>query len=474
VTSSTGPGTAAVPPSTQDPKRLAGTRPRPLAALPAAVALVTARRDDVPAQPALAAAEPQRKEKVVTGLRSDVGVRPVAEAHRGGPGRVRLVGLAGAVLLGAVVLGVGAVLLVAVTGSVGIALAAGGLVELVVAATGLHLVLRRSPGGRAVAVGVAAGLAAVSAFAVLVPLPDPRVPPAPLPGEARWQLSTGSDIRYVRLPARGPVRPSPVVFLHGGPGIADLAGDAEYFGRLTGDGFNVYVYDQLGAGGSSRLSDPTGYGVGRDVADLEAIRRRIGADRMVLVGHSYGGTLAEHYLAAHPDRVAKLVLISPGPLDPADTSDARVATRLTGRERLRLYAALARPRALLGYGLLQVGPGAGGPRPAVRGSGFYRLQYPQSATAPRRVDPRPRLRGLPTPTLVLKGSCDYLSWRSAAGVRDVLPRSTLVYLPGAGHNAYQDRPDDVLAGIRAFLTGRPGPVPPYPGTAMPGDYEGPP
>lgn len=438
----------------------------------------------------------------MTGFRSDVGARPVAEAHRRWPGRARRAGLAAAVLLGAVLLGVGAVLLVALTGSVGLALAAGGLVELLVAASGLHLVLRRSPGGGALAVGVAAGLVAVSALAVLVPLPDPRVPPAAVPGEARWELPTGSVLRYVHLPARGPVRGGPVVFLHGGPGIADLAGDSGYFGRLTDDGFDVYVYDQLGAGSSSRLPDPTGYGVGRDVADLEAIRRRLGADRMILIGHSYGGTLAEHYLAAHPDRVAKLVLISPGPLDPADRSDARVAARLATRQRLRLYAALARPRALLGYALLQVDPGAGhaylpdaeadarndhvlalsgsalhcpgagGPRPAVHGSGFYRLQYPQSATAPPRVDPRPRLRGLPIPTLVLKGSCDYLSWRSAAGVREVLPRSTLVYLRGAGHNAYQDRPDDVLAAIRAFLTGRPAPVPPYAGTAVPADYEG--
>lgn len=420
------------------------------------------------------------------------------------PGRVRLAGLAAAVLLAAVLLGLGAVLLVASTGRVGPALAAGGVVEWVAAAGGLGLVLRRSSRRGVLATGVAAALVAVSALAVLAPLPDPRLAPARVSGEARLELPTGSVIRYVHVPARGPGRATPVVFLHGGPGIADLAGDAGFFGRLSADGFDVYVYDQLGAGGSSRLRDPTGYGIDRDVADLDAIRRVIGANRMVLVGHSYGGTLAEHYLAAHPDRVAKLVLISPGPLDPADTSDSRVATRLDWRHRLRLYTALARPRALLGYALLQVDagaahaylpddeadarndtvyrltesalhcPGAAGARPSPHGTGFYRLQYPQSAAAPRRLDPRPELRGLPVPTLVLKGSCDYLSWRSAADIRTVLPRTTLVYLHGAGHNAYQDRPDDVRAAIRAFLTDRPAPVRSYPGTAVPGDYEGPP
>ena len=99
----------------------------------------------------------------------------------------------------------------------------------------------------------AATLLALSALAVLVPLSDPAPIPAPVAGEARWRLPTGSDIRYVHLPARGPARPAPVVFLHGGPGIADLAGEAAFVGRLAADGFDVDVYDQLGAGGSTRL-----------------------------------------------------------------------------------------------------------------------------------------------------------------------------------------------------------------------------
>jgi proline iminopeptidase len=33
---------------------------------------------------------------------------------------------------------------------------------------------------------------------------------------------------------------------------------------------------------------------------------------MILVGGSWGGTLAAHYLAAHPDRVEKVVFSSPG------------------------------------------------------------------------------------------------------------------------------------------------------------------
>ena len=75
---------------------------------------------------------------------------------------------------------------------------------------------------------------------------------------------------------------------------------------------------------------------------------------------------------------------------------------------------------------------------------------------------------------MLKGSCDHLSWRSALGYRAVLPDTTLVHLPGAGHNVHEDRPTEVLAAMRAFLTGAPLPLPAYPGTAVPAEFEGPP
>lgn len=321
-------------------------------------------------------------------------------------------------------------------------------------------------------------------------------------GVSFWQLPTGSRLAYVRSPGSAPARPAPVVVLHGGPGVPDMAGDAVFFGQLTGDGFDVYVYDQLGAGRSARLTDPTGYGIDRDVADLEEIRRTIGADRMVLVGHSYGGALATAYLAAFPDRVESLVLSSPAALDPADTSADRATAGLETTPRLRTYASALAPRALLGYALLQVNPAAAHAylddpeadarndailtlsepglhctptqaRGPVHGSGFYRLQYPQSATAPPPSDLRPALTGLPTPTLILKGSCDYLSWRSAADYRHALPHSTLLYLDGAGHSTYQDRPAEVLAAVRAFLTGRPLPAGPYVGDAAPAGYAGP-
>ncbi len=370
-------------------------------------------------------------------------------------------------------------------------LAVGLLVTAVVGAGGFWLALRRLPRPRRFrAALIGAGvLVLVAAVAVIAPLPTSHEDPAAAPGLAFWELNTGSRLAYLKLPGAPKTSPTPIVMLHGGPGVPDMAGDAAFFGQLSDLGSDVYVYDQLGAGRSTRLPDPTGYGIDRDVADLEQIRLAIGAEQMVLIGHSYGGALAAHYLAAHPGRAQKLILSSPAALDPADHSGDRATAGLTTGARLRSYAAALAPRALLGYTLLQVNPAAAhaylgddqadtrndailtitepalhcspdqdtGP---VHGSGFYALQYPQSATAPPPPDIRPKLRGLPTPTLIVKGSCDYLSWQSATDYRRALTDTTLLYLKGAGHNTYQDRPALVLAAIRAFLTGGRLPQPP--------------
>jgi proline iminopeptidase len=390
-------------------------------------------------------------------------------------------------------------------------LGAGLVVYLAVLAAGVVLATRGRPAAgrrraRLVAFGAWA-LAGIVVFVatVLVPVGDPRRPPAPVAGQRFWDLPTGSRIAYVERPAGGRPRPTPVVFVHGGPGIADMAGDTAYFGRLAGDGYDVWVYDQVGTGRSSRLADPRRYDIAREVADLEAIRQRIGADRLVLIGHSWGGQVAAAYLAAHPGHVAKVVFSSPGALAPAvdDGSDGRVRARLTRGQQLRLYRLLAWPRVLLAWTLLQLDPRAAhafagdaemdarndrvynagragahcrdaDPGPALHGLGFYAYQFPQSAAARPWADPRPALARLHTPALVIKGSCDYLSWSSGTAYLRAVPGSRLVYLHHAGHNSYQDQPAAFLATVRAFLAGRPLPEPARTGTAVPADYEGPP
>lgn len=327
------------------------------------------------------------------------------------------------------------------------------------------------------------GVVILSAILVtaLVPLGDPVRLAATPPGAGRWTLPDGGTLAYGVVHAEsGVAAAAPIVVVHGGPGVPDLAGFLAALGPLAVDGHDVWAYAQRGSGGSSRLADPSGYTTRQAVEDLEQVRLRTGAGRLILIGHSYGAFLAAAYLAAYPDRVEKVVFSSPGDLALAGVGGAP-QSRLDVQQRLRLYALLSSPRALLTYALVQVNPAAahalagdrevdaredrvyaasrsalhcaGRSRPALHGLGFYASQVPQSVRRPAAPDVGKALRGTRVPALVIKGQCDYLSWQSAMAYLDTFTDSRLCYLPGAGHETYMDRPDLYLSAVRSFLAG---------------------
>jgi pimeloyl-ACP methyl ester carboxylesterase len=106
-----------------------------------------------------------------------------------------------------------------------------------------------------------------------------------------------------------------VLVVHGGPGLSaqSLAG----LDVLARPGRRLVGYDQRGAGGSSRPADGN-YRLEAHLADLDAVRVWAGAERVALVGASWGGLVAAAYAARYPERVTALVLLDAAPLDFAE------------------------------------------------------------------------------------------------------------------------------------------------------------
>ena len=334
-------------------------------------------------------------------------------------------------------------------------------------------------------IGLPAVITVLYAGVVELTLPPLRTPP---PNVSFWHLPDGYQVAYRYIP--GASRASePIIFVHGGPGVSDLEGDSQYFGQLARLGHGVYVYDQVGAGFSSRLHNPVGYTVARDVQDLAEIRRIIGAPRVILIGHSYGAAVATYYAARYPGHVSKLILSSPGPLPTGLSQGGFFLQRnTTVGDTLNLFAHILEPRALLTYSLLQISPQAAhnfsgdatmdrrfdAIYPSVAGAlhcpgkntsgkaltdlGFYANQTPQSARSTAGKPPASPA-SVRSPVLVIKGRCDYLSWESAIAYKRALTGTsvTLVYLPEAGHNAYQDQPTAYLSAVSNFIEGKPVP-----------------
>ncbi len=149
-------------------------------------------------------------------------------------------------------------------------------------------------------------------------LRSPLTPPAQSGDVEYWQVE--SDIRLYHF-AEGSGKN--VLIVHGGPGMPfrePMAG----FQSLT-DEYQFQYYDQRGCGKSTRpidrfesqnmyenmtMLDKT-LGLGAQIADIERIRQILGEEKLIMVGHSWGGFLASLYAAEFPNRVEKLILISP-------------------------------------------------------------------------------------------------------------------------------------------------------------------
>lgn len=334
----------------------------------------------------------------------------------------------------------------------------------------------------------------------------PGVKPAPWVGQAwqgtaveYWELETGSRIGFVRFEPDNPIDAAPVLFLHGGPGGGVVPQDGAFARQLADEGFEVYLYDQAGVGWSD-LVELEDYTIERMVADLDAIRQTIGVEHVNLVGHSWGGSLATHYLVSHDDRVERAWLSNPGDYGGVfEHRDRAEEPDLTAADGNALLLDQMPPiRFVLGLGLGLAGAKigavddlvsqeqmvrylpdyidevptfqdtrcAGDPYTAdelewVAQSGFNMYVNLQLNAAVVDHDPVEGLNTIQTPVIVARGVCDHLPWDSHRHYRDNLPNAQLVVIPDEGHDM---RPAREI--VSFFTTGDSG-LRPYLSDAVP-------
>ena len=132
----------------------------------------------------------------------------------------------------------------------------------------------------------------------------------------------------------GPVNaPRTVIVVNGGPGL-----DSQFTFRglkgLASGSRRVVAYDQRGVGRTPMPQSGTtlnpDYTIDALVADLEALRLRLGVDRIDVLGHSFGALIGAAYAATHPGKVRTLILVSGLPMSvkAQREGDARFEERL--------------------------------------------------------------------------------------------------------------------------------------------------
>lgn len=97
----------------------------------------------------------------------------------------------------------------------------------------------------------------------------------------------------------------PLILISGGPGGAHTG--LRRFDSLAKNNMLIY-YDAFGRGKSDTAKDLKEYSLNRDIEDIEGLRKALKLDKINLLGHSYGGVVAQGYALKYPQQVGHLVL----------------------------------------------------------------------------------------------------------------------------------------------------------------------
>jgi len=119
------------------------------------------------------------------------------------------------------------------------------------------------------------------------------------------QLLDVGDGHQIHLESVGRADGIPAVYLHGGPGSGCQPDHRRLFDP---ERFHAVLFDQRGAGRSRPKGWREHNTLPHLIADMETIRDKLGFSRWMIVGGSWGATLALAYAQAHPDRVSGIVL----------------------------------------------------------------------------------------------------------------------------------------------------------------------
>jgi proline iminopeptidase len=136
-----------------------------------------------------------------------------------------------------------------------------------------------------------------------------QTPSAPASGAGVFPVQEGFvDSNGVLIYYKSLGKGSPLVILHGGPG-ASHDYFLPYLLPLARNHRLVFI-DERGSGRSQKLEEARLYTVENMVEDVEAVRRALQLGKIALLGHSYGGVLAQAYAFKYPGSLSRLLLCS--------------------------------------------------------------------------------------------------------------------------------------------------------------------
>jgi pimeloyl-ACP methyl ester carboxylesterase len=278
-----------------------------------------------------------------------------------------------------------------------------------------------------------------------------------------FRTQDGRTLAY-RLSGSGPT----LVCHPGGPGFS-----SRYFGDLAGLGgtFTLALLNPRGSEGSDRPADARAYTTEDYVADLDEFRAHLGLERMLLLGHSHGGVVAQAYSARHPDRVERVVLASTIARFQAEQEDAMQAAIAAKSDEPWFEDSLA---ALQAEQAGEWGSDEELAQLGLREFPFYFATYGEREREYLQVldgeipcgdalklfneevfttfDLRPELPRISSPALVITGEEDFICGPvSAHEIGAAIDGAQIELLADCGHFVFVEQPERFAAALTSFL-----------------------
>ena len=295
------------------------------------------------------------------------------------------------------------------------------------------------------------------------------------PEQSGYVLANGVFIYYTSF-GKG----DPLVVVHGGPG-ADHTYFLPYLVPLAKTHRLVFI-DERGSGRSQKLQDVSQYTVENMVEDLEGVRVALNLGKISLLGHSYGGVLAEAYALKYQQNLTHLILNSTFP-------STKQMNEVLAREKAEMPPEkLKRLNELEAAGLFGKGEAWEHERyPAeyatlAWGNGYFQFIYgarpdptydPQGGETStswelyremwgehgefvidgnlKSVEYLDRLPSIKVPTLIVVGDHDECDPSLSKEMNEKIAGSKLVILPNSGHMNFVDQPDLWQQAVVGFL-----------------------
>ncbi|MFF2076632.1 alpha/beta fold hydrolase [Kitasatospora sp. NPDC058162] len=269
-------------------------------------------------------------------------------------------------------------------------------------------------------------------------------------------------------------RGAPLVVLPGGPG--SHVGYVGGLGGLDGRRQLVLVHPR-GTGRSAVPADRSSVSFVQQARDVEELRRHLGLERLDLLAHSAGCLVAQEYLAGHPGRVPRAVLVTPVGVAGREPDEAELAALRAARAAEPWYPQAAEAARRLAGGGVGAAEAAelnrrilpffwygwserhfAEYRPEHAAAPWYREAfYAGAAEARPPAERRARIAAGGTRSLVLAGAFDGMVGPAPAPARAVaaaLPDARLEVLERSGHRPWAEEPERFVALVDGFLDRR--------------------